>query len=89
MRWEGHAACVGAKRNAYSLLVGMSEEKGPLGKPRHRWKDNIKTDLRKTEWGHMDWNNLAQDMRPVVGSCEQSNEFHSVQMETCMQVFAP
>jgi hypothetical protein len=42
-------------------LAEKPEEKGPLGRPRHRWEDNIKMDLRELEWGSMDWINLYQD----------------------------
>jgi hypothetical protein len=49
----------GEKRNAYRILVGMLEEKRPLGRPRRRWVENIKTDLRETEWDGMDWIDLA------------------------------
>jgi hypothetical protein len=45
MRWAGHAAYRG-KRNAYRILVGKPEGKRPLGRPRRRWVDNIKMDLR-------------------------------------------
>jgi hypothetical protein len=45
MRCEGHVARMGEKRNAYGLLVGKSEGKTPLGRPRRRWVDNIKIDL--------------------------------------------
>jgi hypothetical protein len=45
---------MGAKRNAYRILVRKPEGKGPLGRPRRRWVDNIKMDLRKTGWGGMD-----------------------------------
>jgi hypothetical protein len=45
----------------YRFFVGMPKGKGPLGRPSHRCRDNIKMDLRETGWGHMDWNNLAQD----------------------------
>jgi hypothetical protein len=51
----------GEKRNAYRILVGNPEEKGPLGRPGHRWVDNIKIDLREIGWGGMDWIDLAQD----------------------------
>jgi hypothetical protein len=51
----------GEKRNAYRILVGKPEGKRPLGKPRHRWLDNIKVNLREIEWGGMDWIDLAQD----------------------------
>jgi hypothetical protein len=51
----------GAKRNAYRILVGKPDGKRPLGKPRRRWEDNIRMDLREIGWGGMDWINLAQD----------------------------
>jgi hypothetical protein len=49
------------KRNAYRILVGKPEGKRPLGRPRRRWVDNIKIDLREIDWGGMDWNDLAED----------------------------
>jgi hypothetical protein len=49
----------GEKINAYRVLVGKPERKRPLGRPRHRWVDNIKMDLREIEWGGMDWIDLA------------------------------
>jgi hypothetical protein len=49
------------KRNAYTILVGKREGKRPLGRPRRRWEDNIKIDIRKLGWGGMDWIDLAQD----------------------------
>jgi hypothetical protein len=42
MRWAGHVARMGEKRNAYRLLVGKPEGKRPLGRPRCRWVDNIR-----------------------------------------------
>jgi hypothetical protein len=45
MRWAGHVARMGDKRNAYRLLVGKPEGKRPLGRPRRRWVDNIRMDL--------------------------------------------
>jgi hypothetical protein len=48
------------KRDAYKL-VGMPEGKRPLGRPRHRWVDNIGMDLVEVEWGDVDWIALAQD----------------------------
>jgi hypothetical protein len=47
MRWAGHVARMGAKRNAYRILVGRPEEKRPLRRPRRRWVGNIKMDLRE------------------------------------------
>jgi hypothetical protein len=53
----------GKKMNAYKILVGKPEEKKPLGRPRRGWVDNIKMDLRVTEWGEggIDWTDLAQN----------------------------
>jgi hypothetical protein len=61
MKWAGHVARMRAKRNAFRILMGKSEGKRPLGRPRRRWVDNNKMDLRETGWGDMDWIDLAQD----------------------------
>jgi hypothetical protein len=45
----------------YRVLVQKTEGKRPLGKPRHRWYDNIKSDLQEGRWGGMDWIDLAPD----------------------------
>jgi hypothetical protein len=50
MRWARHVARIGAKRNAYRILVGKPEVKRPLGRPRCRWVENIKIDLREIGW---------------------------------------
>jgi hypothetical protein len=42
-------------------LVGKPEKKGPLGRPRRRWEDNIRMDLRETVWEVLDWIQMAQD----------------------------
>jgi hypothetical protein len=47
MRWVGHVAHMGEGRGVYRVLVGMPEKKKPLGRPRHRWEDNIKRDRRE------------------------------------------
>jgi hypothetical protein len=52
---------MGTKRNAYRLLVGTPEGKRPLGRPRRRWVDNIRMDLREVECCDVDWIDLAQD----------------------------
>jgi hypothetical protein len=52
---------MGEKRNAYRILVVNPEGKRPLGRPRRRWVDNIKVDLREIGWDRMDWIDLAQD----------------------------
>jgi hypothetical protein len=46
MRWEGHVARLGEKNIAYRIVVGKPERKRPLGRPRRKWVDNIKIDLR-------------------------------------------
>jgi hypothetical protein len=51
---------MGEKRNAYRILLGKPEAKGPLGRPRRRWENNIIMDLREMGWGGMDWIDLAQ-----------------------------
>jgi hypothetical protein len=59
MRRAGHVARIGEKRNLYRILEGKPEGKRPLGRPRRRWEDNIKMDLREIGWGGMDWSHLA------------------------------
>jgi hypothetical protein len=61
MRWTGHVACLGEKINAYRILMGKPEEKSTLRRPRHRWEDNIKMDLREIGWDGVDWIDLAED----------------------------
>jgi transcription termination factor 2 len=55
MRWAGHVARMGAKRNPYWIFVGKPEGKRPVGRPRRRWVDDIKMDLRDIAWGGLDW----------------------------------
>ncbi|KAJ4436462.1 hypothetical protein ANN_16493 [Periplaneta americana] len=61
LRWAGHVARMGESRNAYRVLVGRPEGKRPLGRPRRRWEDNIKMDLREVGYDDREWINLAQD----------------------------
>ena len=60
-RWAGHVARMGKERGVYSVLVGKPEGRGPLGRPRRRWVDNIRMDLQEVGCGYMDWTGLAQD----------------------------
>jgi hypothetical protein len=50
LRWAGHVTRMGERRGAYRALVGKPEGRKPLGRPRRRWEDNIKTDLREVGW---------------------------------------
>jgi hypothetical protein len=61
MRWAGHVARMGDKWNGYRIIMGKPEGKRPLGRPRRRWGDNTRMDLRETGWCGMDWIYLAQD----------------------------
>jgi hypothetical protein len=61
MWWAGPVACTGEGRGAYRILVGRPERRRPLGRPRCRWEDNIKTDLQEVRWEGMDWIDMAQD----------------------------
>jgi hypothetical protein len=60
VRCAGHVALIGGEEESI-LFVGMSEGKGPLGRPRHRWVDNITMDLGEIGWSVTDWIGLAQD----------------------------
>jgi hypothetical protein len=61
MKWEGHVASMEEGRGVYRVLVGRSEGKKPLGRPRCRWEDNIKMDLREIGIDGANWIWLAQD----------------------------
>jgi hypothetical protein len=54
MRWAGHVAQMGEMRNAYRILVEKQEGKRPLARPRRKWVENIKMDLREREWDCVD-----------------------------------
>jgi len=61
MRLAEHGALMGERRGVYRVLVGKPERKRPLGKPRHRWKNNVKEDLQDVGYRGMNWIELAQD----------------------------
>jgi len=61
MRWAGHTARIGERKDVHMVLVGKPEEKRQLGRPRRRWEDNIKVDLQEVGCGGMDWIEMAQD----------------------------
>jgi hypothetical protein len=58
----------GETRNAYRILVGKPEGKRPLGRPRRWWVENVKKNLRETEWGGIDWIDLAQHGMALVNT---------------------
>jgi len=71
MGWAGHVARMGEDRGVQRMLVGKSERKRPLGRPRCRWEDNIKIFLQEVGGGRGDWMELAQDRdrwRALVGT---------------------
>jgi hypothetical protein len=51
IRWAGHVAGIGEKNGAYRILVGRPEGRRPLGRPTHRWEDNMKMDLQEVRLG--------------------------------------
>jgi hypothetical protein len=61
LRWAGHVARIGEGRDIYRVFVGRPEGKRPLGRPRSRWGDNIKLDLREIGIDGANWVQLAQD----------------------------
>jgi hypothetical protein len=61
MRWAGHVARMGEERGVYRVLVGKSEGKRPLGRPRRRWEHNTRMDLQEVGCGGMDSIGMAQD----------------------------
>ena len=61
LRWTGHVARMKQSKNAYGILVGNPEGKRFLGRPRHRWEDNIKMDLSEMDDDPGDWLHLAKD----------------------------
>jgi hypothetical protein len=61
MKWARHVARMGEGRDVYGVLVGWPEGKRPLGRPRRRWEDNIKLDLREIGIDGANWIRLAQD----------------------------
>jgi hypothetical protein len=61
VRRAGHVARIREKKNACKIIVGKLEGKRPLGRPRRRWVDNIKMDLREIGLDGEDWIDMAQD----------------------------
>jgi hypothetical protein len=73
MRWAGQVARMGEGRCVYRVLMRKPEGKRPLGRPRCRWEDNIRMDLRVVGSGCVDWMELAQ-VRDVASACKCGDE---------------
>jgi hypothetical protein len=61
MRWAGHVVRMGEERGVHRVLKWKPEGKRPLGRPRHRWEDNIKRDIQEVGGGCGDWMERAED----------------------------
>jgi hypothetical protein len=61
LRWAGHVARMGERIDVYQALVGKSEGRRTLGRPKRKWEDNIKMHFQEVEWEGVDWIDLAQD----------------------------
>ena len=86
MGWAGHVARMEEGRGVHKVLVGKPEVKRPLGRPRHRWEDNIKMDVQEVGRGCGDWIELGQDrnrwralVSTVMGSIKCGKCFDSLQ----------
>ena len=61
LRWAGHVARMEECRSAFKILTGTPTKTRPLGRPRHRWEDNIKMDLKEISINTRNWVDSAQD----------------------------
>jgi hypothetical protein len=61
MRWAGQVGRMGEGRGVYRILVGRAEDERPLGRPKRRWEDNIKMDLREIGIDGANWIQVAQN----------------------------
>jgi len=71
MRWAENVARMWERRGVYRILVGRTKGKRPLGRPKHRWEDNIKMDLQEMGCGIVYWIVLVRDRRrwrPLVNA---------------------
>ena len=62
MRWAGHVAHMEEGRSVYRVLLGKSEGKRPIGRPRYGWEDSIKVNLEEIVWVGMDCIDVAEDI---------------------------
>jgi hypothetical protein len=61
VRWTGHVARIRERRGVYRVMVGRPEGERPAERPRRRWEDNIKIDLREIDFNGANWIRLARD----------------------------
>jgi hypothetical protein len=83
MRCKGQVARMGESKGVYKVLVGRPEGMRPLGRPRHRWKDNINMDLQEVRCEGMDWIYLADDRdrwRALLNSAKNIFRFHKMKV---------
>jgi hypothetical protein len=66
MRWAGHVAHVGEEIKLYKVLVGKPVGKRPLGRPRHRWEDGIRMNLREIGWKDAEWVQLVMNLQVLT-----------------------
>jgi hypothetical protein len=75
MRWAGHVARMGEERKVYKVLMGKPEGKRPLGRPRRRWEDGIRMDLREIGLGGgCGLDSTVSGQGPVAGCCGYGDE---------------
>jgi hypothetical protein len=88
MGWAEHVASMVETRGIYMVLVWKPEAKRLLGRPRHRWEDDIKMDLQEVKCGGMDCIKLPQDWgrwcicecsNELLGSIKRTNIYTSIQ----------
>jgi hypothetical protein len=74
MRWAGHVARMGEERKVYKVLVGKPDGKRPLGRPRRRWEDGIRMDLKEIGLGGCGLVSNGSGQGSVAGCCECGDE---------------
>jgi hypothetical protein len=74
MRWVGHVGCMGEERKVYKVLVGKPEGKRPPGRPRRKWEDGMRMDLREIGLGGYGLDLTGSGQGPVAGCCECGDE---------------